>query len=50
MDSEGMADDYLRQADWDNFDIAGVNLEELDGYTKPIGEFFLSHTTAKLYE
>jgi len=45
-----MADDYLRQADWDNFDMAGVTKEELDGYTKPIREFFLTHTTAKLYE
>lgn len=50
MDSEGMANDYLRKKDWEELDLAKVTQEEYDLAEKPIGQFFLAHTKAELCE
>jgi len=50
MDNEGMATDFLLSMDWDNFDMFRVTREEMDNISKPIGEFFLTHTRKELLE
>jgi len=49
MDSEGMATDYLRNKDWDNFDMFTVRREEMANIQEPIGEFFKTHTAKELW-
>ena len=44
MDTEGLATDFLRNMDWDNFDMFTVTREVMDQISKPVGEFFLKHT------
>ena len=48
MDSEGGATDFLRNIDWDNFDMFTVTKEEMDRISGPIGEFFRRHTRKEL--
>ncbi|MFQ5827297.1 MAG: CaiB/BaiF CoA transferase family protein, partial [Dehalococcoidia bacterium] len=50
MDGEGMADDSLKNMDWDNFDMATASQEFHDHVDDLIGRFFRSHTKAELYE
>jgi len=65
MDSEGMADDFLKEFDWETFGLAALmqeitpeTLEEMVGQLQeaidqleaPTGKFFLTHTKAELYE
>lgn len=50
MESEGMAPDFLKQKDWEAFDLATTSQAELDQLLEPIGEFFLQHTKAEIYE
>lgn len=50
MDREGMADDFLKAFDWDNFDMSSTTQETYDRIEGPMGEFFLKHTMAELYE
>ena len=50
MESEGMATEFLRTKDWDNFDMFTVTREEMDSISKPIGEFFMTHTRKELLE
>jgi crotonobetainyl-CoA:carnitine CoA-transferase CaiB-like acyl-CoA transferase len=50
MESEGMAPDFLKEIDWEAFDINMVNKEELDRIQEPIGRFLLSRTKAELSE
>ena len=50
MDSEGMCNSYLRGRNWEELDLGKVTQEEYDLAEGPIGEFFLSHTKAELYE
>ena len=50
MDSEGMANDFLKQMDWDAFDMVTATQEVHNRLEKPIGSFFLRHTKAELYE
>jgi benzylsuccinate CoA-transferase BbsE subunit len=49
MDSEGMATDYLRNKDWDNFDMFSVRRDEIANIQEPIGEFFKAHTSKELW-
>ncbi len=49
MDSEGMATDYLRNKDWDNFDMFTIGREEMASIQEPIGEFFKTHTAKELW-
>jgi len=48
MDSEGVATDYQRNMDWDNFDMFTVTREEMQQVLQPVGEFFLRHTSQEL--
>ncbi len=48
MDNEGLATDYQRNMDWDNFDMFTVTREEMQQVLQPVGEFFLRHTSQEL--
>ncbi|MFC2069876.1 CaiB/BaiF CoA transferase family protein [Chloroflexota bacterium] len=48
MDSEGMATDYMRTKDWNNFDMFTVSEDEMKNIQEPIGEFFKTHTAKEL--
>jgi crotonobetainyl-CoA:carnitine CoA-transferase CaiB-like acyl-CoA transferase len=50
MDSEGMADDYLKNYDWDNFDYSNMTQETVDRMAAPTAKFFASHTKEELLE
>lgn len=50
MDSEGSATDFLRNMDWDNFDMSSVTQETMDKIEGPIEAFFLARTTKELEE
>jgi crotonobetainyl-CoA:carnitine CoA-transferase CaiB-like acyl-CoA transferase len=50
MDSEGMADDFIKQTDWDTFDMANATQEIHDRFEECFGKFFKAHTKAELYE
>jgi crotonobetainyl-CoA:carnitine CoA-transferase CaiB-like acyl-CoA transferase len=48
MDEEKLATDYLLNMDWDTFDMFTVSQAEIDKISKPVGEFFLRHTSKEL--
>jgi crotonobetainyl-CoA:carnitine CoA-transferase CaiB-like acyl-CoA transferase len=48
MDSEGMANDYLKSMDWENLDMFTVNQEVVDRISKPIETFFLALTKREI--
>jgi crotonobetainyl-CoA:carnitine CoA-transferase CaiB-like acyl-CoA transferase len=48
MDSEGMADEYLRSMDWENLDIWRVNQDVVDKISRPIEKFFLTKTKREI--
>lgn len=50
MDSEGMADDFLREFDWTTFDWRTTTQEIMDRLEAPTAKFFMSHTKAELLE
>ncbi|MFC1954069.1 CaiB/BaiF CoA transferase family protein [Chloroflexota bacterium] len=50
MDTEGMADDYLRSIDWEKEDADRQTQETIDQISERIARFFMTHTTAELYE
>ena len=50
MDSEGMANEYLRSIDWSEFDFATVTQEEITKIESYIEKFFLAHTKAEIFE
>jgi crotonobetainyl-CoA:carnitine CoA-transferase CaiB-like acyl-CoA transferase len=50
LDSEGMADDYLKNFDWTTFDYATLTQEIMDRLAAPTAKFFLSHTKVELLE
>ena len=50
MDSEGMSDDFLRNMNWDEFDMAKVTVEEYDHIANLITKFFNTHTKNDLFE
>jgi crotonobetainyl-CoA:carnitine CoA-transferase CaiB-like acyl-CoA transferase len=50
IDSEGMADDFLKGFDWAKFDLRTANEQTLARMETPIREFFLSHTKAELWD
>jgi crotonobetainyl-CoA:carnitine CoA-transferase CaiB-like acyl-CoA transferase len=49
MDEEGMADDFLRNIDWQKFDLALITQEFIDQIIERFGRFFITHTSAELY-
>ncbi|RJX24184.1 MAG: CoA transferase [Dethiobacter sp.] len=50
MDSEGMATEYLKNKDWDSFDIATVTQEEIDQIEGPTAEFLKTKTKKEFFE
>ena len=50
MDSEGMAPDYMKKMDWDEFDMGSQEQETQDRMEEAVANFFMTHTKAELYE
>ena len=50
MAEEGMADDWLKNFDWDNFSHYETTQEIIDRMEKQTVDFFMSHTKAELWE
>ena len=50
MDEEGMADDFLKNMDWDNFDMALTTQELLNQINDRFGKLFMEHTSTEIYE
>lgn len=50
IEAEGMDSGYLQSVDWANFDMGNVTQEVIDQISRPIEEFFLSHTKRELLE
>ncbi len=50
MESEGVAVDYLRQFDWENFDREAVTEDVVDRLLAPVSSFFMTRTRAELLE
>jgi len=63
MDSEGIADDYIKEIDWETFGLTvddgtedtleerALRMQEvIDKIEVPTGKFFLKHTKAELYD
>ena len=48
MNEEKLANDFLLNMEWDTFDMFTVNQELMDKISKPVGEFFLKHTSKEL--
>lgn len=50
MESEGMANDFLKGFDWDAIENTKVPREVIEHLEEPTRRFFLSHNKAELYE
>ncbi len=50
LDSEGLADDFLKKFNWLRFDPAKATPEEVDHLVKPAAELFRRYTKAELLE
>ncbi|MBI3931524.1 MAG: CoA transferase [Chloroflexi bacterium] len=50
LDSEGMADDFLREFDWEVFNTAEATEETVKRLEEPTSKFFMAHTKAELLE
>jgi len=50
MDSKGMAPDFLKQKDWDQFDIATVTQEEVDQLEEAYMKFFKTVTKEEFFK
>ena len=50
MDSYGLAPDYMKETDWENWDWDKVTQAELDIYTEAVTEFFKTRTAEELEE
>jgi crotonobetainyl-CoA:carnitine CoA-transferase CaiB-like acyl-CoA transferase len=50
LDSEGMASDFMKELDWENFDMAATTAEVIGRLEEDIGIFLLSHTKAELFD
>jgi len=48
MDGEGMAVEFLKEIDWDNFDMATATQDFWDRAEAVIGSFLLNHTKVEL--
>jgi benzylsuccinate CoA-transferase BbsE subunit len=49
MESEGMADDFLKEFDWSTFGM-DTSQEEMNRIEEPTAKFFLAHTKTELFE
>ena len=50
MESEVMADDFLKGFDWDTFNTAEATQDIKERLEEPTGKFFMAHTKAELLE
>ncbi len=50
MDSEGIDVDFLKEFDWENFNLQTVTQELVDRMLEPPTKFFMAHTRAELLE
>jgi crotonobetainyl-CoA:carnitine CoA-transferase CaiB-like acyl-CoA transferase len=50
MESEGMADEFLRTFDWSKFNTGKASPETIERIETPTLRFFMSHTKAELLE
>jgi crotonobetainyl-CoA:carnitine CoA-transferase CaiB-like acyl-CoA transferase len=50
MDSEGMANDFLKEFKWDDLDYADITQETINRLQEPTARFFMSHTKLELLE
>ncbi|MFC1534723.1 CaiB/BaiF CoA transferase family protein [Thermodesulfobacteriota bacterium] len=50
MDEEGMCPDYLKNIDFNTWDVFNITQEGWKDIEGPIGEFFFTHTKAELLE
>jgi len=50
MEDEGMTDDFIREFNWDTFDLRTATQETIDRLYEPTGRFFMTHTKAELLE
>jgi crotonobetainyl-CoA:carnitine CoA-transferase CaiB-like acyl-CoA transferase len=48
MNEEKLATDFLLNMDWNTFDMFTVNQEVMDNISRPVGDFFLRHTSKEL--
>jgi crotonobetainyl-CoA:carnitine CoA-transferase CaiB-like acyl-CoA transferase len=48
LDTEGIAPDYLKNKDWENWDWERIKQEELDSVIDPIAKLFKLHTKAEI--
>jgi len=48
MDSEGMANDFIKNFDWSTFNLQDVTQETLDKIAEPVSRFFMTKTKAEL--
>lgn len=49
MEQEGMLPNFMKEIDWDAFDIISVTPEQMARYEEYIGKFFMTHTKNELY-
>ncbi len=50
MDSEGLCPEFMREINWDTFDMVHMTQELADKLEEPISKFFMRYTKAELYE
>jgi crotonobetainyl-CoA:carnitine CoA-transferase CaiB-like acyl-CoA transferase len=50
MDSEGMANDFLKEFNWENLDYADTTQETVNHLEAPTARFFMAHTKLELLE
>jgi len=50
MEEENMANQLLRNMDWEKFDWGSILQDEVDAVMDPIGKFFMNHTKTELFE
>jgi crotonobetainyl-CoA:carnitine CoA-transferase CaiB-like acyl-CoA transferase len=48
MDDEGMGDEYLRDMEWEKFDMGNATQDVIDRISKPLEAFFLIHTRKEI--
>ena len=49
MDEEGMAPQFMKDLDWEHFDMSSATSELFQSFNKYIGRFFLSHGKDELF-
>ena len=50
IDEAGMSTDFLREFDWDAFDLRSATQETINRLIEPTEKFFMAHTKAELFD